>query len=147
VDLGLLADLPDRYWNVPYAGERAPGRAPRGDLTRGANCQLWAYDVLAHFGLVVPDLRSDELWHDTSATRRVDVPEPLDLVLYNARDDPYGAHVGLWAGEGVAHLCKEVGRPAVWHEREFAARPRYAVRIGFKRPALRAGSPMPRQSR
>lgn len=123
---------------MPYAGERVPGQVPRGDLARGANCQLWAYEVLARFGLVVPDLRSDELWHDTSATMRVDVPQPPDLVLYNGRHDPYGAHVGLWTGEGVAHLCKEGGRPAVWHEHEFTARPRYAVRVGFKRAMVRA---------
>lgn len=86
----------------------------------------------------MPDFRSDTLWHDTSATQRVDSPDALDLVLYNGGYEPYGAHVGLWTGDAVAHLCKEVGRPAVWAQREFDARPRYAVRIGFKRPTLRS---------
>ena len=35
----------------------------------------------------------------------------------------------------VAHLCKEVGRPAVWPLDEFAARPRYRVLVGMKRVA------------
>ena len=63
--------------------------------------------------------------------------EVLDLVLFNRSEDPYGAHVGLWTGEAVAHLCEEVGHPVVWHQSEFDARERYAVRVGFKRPAAR----------
>ncbi len=94
--------------------------------------------MLAHFGFVMPDLRSDELWHDTKSTDTVSTPQDLDLVLYNGDEDPHGAHVGLWVGGAVAHLCKEVGHPAVWPQSEFDARPRYAVRIGFKRPTARA---------
>jgi hypothetical protein len=110
---------------------------PRNELRHGANCQLWAYEVLDYFGFVLPDLRSDDLWHDTSATQHVDSPLPLDLVLYKGNDDPYGAHVGLWTGDAIAHLCKEVGLPTVWDQSKFAARARYAVRIGFKRPTVR----------
>lgn len=137
VNLGGLAHLPPWYWDVLYVGSRIPGAVPRGELHKGANCQLWAYEVLGHFGFVVPDLRSDDLWFDTSATQHVENPEPLDLVLYKGDEEPYGAHVGLWTGDGVAHLCKEVGRPVVWPQFEFDARPRYACRIGFKRPILR----------
>jgi hypothetical protein len=137
VDLGPLADLPRWYWQVPYVGERFPGSVPRTELGQGANCQLWAYEVLGYFGFGMPDFRSDDLWHDTSATQHVDSPLPLDLVLYKGDDDPYGAHVGLWTGDAVAHLCKEVGLPTVWDQSKFEARARYAVRIGFKRPILR----------
>jgi hypothetical protein len=133
VGVGPLAELPDWYWDVPYDGSCAPGVTDLADLRHGANCQVWAYGVLAWFGLEVPMLRSDELWNDVSATRRVDIPEPLDLVLYNHVDDPFGAHVGLWTGAGVAHLCREVGRPVVWSESEIMSRPRYATRIGIKR--------------
>jgi hypothetical protein len=103
-------------------------------MRQGANCQLWAYEVLASFGFVIPDLRSDDLWHDAQATELVDDPEPLDLVLYNGSKEPYGAHVGIWTGDAVAHLCLEVGRPTVWSPTEFATRSRYSTRIGFKRP-------------
>ncbi len=134
MDLGPLAALPDWYWDVPYVAARFPGAVPRGQLALGANCQLWAYEVLDYLGLAVPNYRSDELWYDTSATRRVEDPQPLDLVLYNGNDDPYGAHVGLWTDDGVAHLCAELGSPTVWPQPEFDARPRYTVRLGFKRP-------------
>ena len=137
VSLGPLLELPTQYWDVPYAAARRPGSVPRGEVHRGANCQLWAYEVLAWFGVTMPDLRSDELWRDTTSTQHVREPEALDLVLYNTDCDPYGAHVGLWTGDAVAHLCQEVGRPRVWPQSDFDARPRYATRIGFKRPLLR----------
>ncbi|MDQ1375650.1 MAG: hypothetical protein QOJ09_2988, partial [Actinomycetota bacterium] len=77
------------------------------------------------------------LWYDTAWTQVVGVPQALDLVLYSGHEDPYGAHVGLWTGHAIAHLCKEIGRPVIWPQAEFDARPRYAVRIGFKRPTVR----------
>lgn len=135
--LGSLLDLPAQYWEVPYVAARYPGSVPRGDVHRGANCQLWAYEVLAWFGFAMPDLRSDDLWNDTTSTRHVSKPEALDLVLYSADGNPHGAHVGLWTGHAVAHLCHEVGRPSVWAQSDFDARPRYAVQIGFKRPVRR----------
>lgn len=104
------------------------------NLEEGANCQLFAYEVLRHFGLAAPALRSSELWADTQTTARVLVAQPLDLVLFNATEDAYGAHVGVWVNEGrVLHLCAEIGRPAVWETTEFAARERYRVLIGNKR--------------
>ena len=138
VDLGPLASLPEWYWTVPYEGSRFPRNVSRGDLQSGANCQLWAFEVLSWFGYVMADLRSDELWRDTVWSARVDDPEPLDLVLYNDHDEPYGAHVGVWTGSAVAHLAFEAGRPTVWTHAEFEARPRYSTRIGFKRPQVRS---------
>lgn len=136
----MLDSLPDWYWDVPYVGGRYPGAVARGELRSGANCQLWAYEVLEHCGWSIPDLRSDDLWHDTVATERVDTPQPLDLVLYNPTVEPWGAHVGLVVDAGVAHLCREVGTPVIWSEAEFGARAEYAVRIGFKRPTRRTTS-------
>jgi hypothetical protein len=84
-----------------------------------------------------------ELWHDRQATRTVDHPRPLDLVLLNATHDPFGAHMGVWmAPDEVFHLNAEIAMPAVWTFDAFASRPRYAALIGFKRvTARRAHSP------
>jgi len=92
-----------------------------------------AYGVLGLFGLVCPPLRSSELWRrDVRVV--VEQPRPLDLLLINAIEDSYGAHVGLWMAPGeVLHLSKEVGSPVVWPLEEFARRPRYATIVGFKR--------------
>jgi hypothetical protein len=131
----LLKDLPPALWDVPYDAARYPGTVAPGDLAGGANCQVFAYAVLAHFGFRIPDLRSDELWRDTDATRVVLEPQPLDLVLFHDRLQAWGAHVGVVCSDTeVVHLCKEVGRPAVWTFAQFAATPRYANLIGFKRP-------------
>lgn len=132
-----MIELPDTFWEVRYVGARypgSPGVRARPGLDEGANCQLFAYEVLRHFGLAPPELRSSELWSDTLTTQRVSVPRPLDLVLVNTTPDPWGAHVGVWAGDDqVLHLCAEVGRPALWSLEMFAARPSYRALVGFKR--------------
>lgn len=131
----LVKDLPAWFWDVPYDGARYPGAVPRGELALGANCQLFAYEVLAQFGFAIPDLRSAELWRDTDATRVVLEPQPLDLVLFHDREQAWGAHVGLVCSDTeVVHLSQDVGRPAVWTFAQFAATPRFANLIGFKRP-------------
>ncbi|BDH13547.1 cell wall hydrolase [Streptomyces hygroscopicus] len=153
--------LPEALRKVTYSGARHPGArtpecpshpphgtadAPGGgapdtvaDLADGANCQRYAYAVLRHFGLLIPPLRSAELWADARSTRRADPPQPLDLVLFDGgpvdgRPPGYGAHVGVHLGpDQVLHLCREAGRPAVWRYADFAARPRYGRFLGAKR--------------
>ena len=140
----LTARLPPEIWATPYVGRRFPGSravTERPGLAEGANCQLFAYEVLGHFALHVPAWRSSDLWADTRHTERVPVARPLDLALFNAGDDPWGAHVGVAVGEDrILHLCAEVGRPAVWSLGEFARRERYCTRLGFKRVLPEGGS-------
>ncbi|MEU8588045.1 hydrolase [Streptomyces sp. NPDC048664] len=142
----LLARLPSAFWSVPHVAARFPGSRDvreRPGLAAGANCQVFAYAVLRHFGLAAPALRSSDLWTDTRSTVRVgaDAARPLDLMLFNAGDDAYGAHVGVRAGEGrVLHLCAEVGLPALWEDARFAERERYRVLVGVKRVTARHGS-------
>jgi hypothetical protein len=132
-----MIELPDSFWEVRYVGARYPGSPAvlaRPGLADGANCQLFAYEVLRHFGYDPPDLRSSELWDDTDSTQRVAVPRPLDLVLVNSSKDAWGAHVGVWADDDrVLHLCAETGRPALWGLAQFAARPSYRELVGYKR--------------
>jgi len=124
---------------VPYRGECFPAR----DIVAGANCQAFAYALLRHFGRAISDFRSSDLWDDVRETERVRDLEPLDLLLFNRTADPYGAHVGVWLGEGrVIHLAKRVGLPAVWPLERFAREPGYEVVIGAKRvrPCAAPGS-------
>lgn len=133
----LLARLPEWVWGTPYVGRRFPGSravAEKPGLAEGANCQLFAYEVLRHWAIDVPAWRSSDLWDDTELTERVAHARPLDLVLFNATDDAWGAHVGVVVGEGrVLHLSAEAGRPVVWGMADFATRDRYRTLIGFKR--------------
>ena len=132
-----MIELPDAFWEVRYVGVRYPGSPAvrkRPGLTDGANCQLFAYEVLRHFGLHPPDLRPSELWSDTLYTRHVTVPRPLDLVFHNPTRDPWGAHIGLYSPpDHVLHLCPEAGRPTLWPLPTFATHPRYQTLLGYKR--------------
>jgi len=128
----LLATLPARFRAVRYDGEKIPDG--NHDLSGGANCQRYAFAVLAHFGIDLPPWRSSELWGDEALTEAVTVFEPLDLLLFNRTEEPFGAHVAVYAGEGQAlHLAKSVGQPVLWSLAEFAERPEYRVLIGGKR--------------
>jgi hypothetical protein len=135
--------LPAGFRTVPYVGARFPGSPAeprRPGLADGANCQLFAYEVLKLFGLDPPALRSSELWADMASTSRVVTVQPLDLILVNATGDPWGAHVGVWIDDDqILHLCAEIGRPAVWRMDDFAARPRYRTLVGIKRVVRRTG--------
>jgi lipoprotein Spr len=124
--------IPESFWLVRYNGRQIPGND--ADLTRGANCQLFAYQVLAQNGFVAPAFRSSELWTDAVHTERVTRLEPLDLLLFNRKQESYGAHVAVYLGEDQAvHLAREAGVPEIWQLAKFAADPRYHIFIGAKR--------------
>jgi hypothetical protein len=130
----VLAALPPEFLQVRFSERLIPGRQPELGLTAGSNCQRYAYSVLRVFGLSVPDLRSSDLWADEELLATVSEPEPLDLALFAAIPEPWGAHVGVYlGGAAVLHLCKEIGVPVVWDFKDFAERDRYASLIGFKR--------------
>jgi hypothetical protein len=121
---------------APYRYEAHPQAPGLGGLVCGANCQRYAYAVLALFGLRVPPHRSSELWEDQSLEHpdRVNA-EDLDLVLFNDSDDAWGAHVAIVMGDQLLHLCAEEGRPAIWSWTDFARRPRYEYVVGLVRAA------------
>ena len=126
--------VPEGFLDIPYVGRRHPGAPDDGDLRAGANCQRFAYALLAHFGRVVPPLRSSDLWEDTTHTRRVQTLQPLDLLLWSRDGAAWGAHVGVYLGDGHAvHLCRAVGIPAIWPLSRFEETPRYRVLLGAKR--------------
>ncbi len=120
---------------VPYVGKEHPLASTSGPIGAGANCQRYAYAVLAQFGLLVLAVRSSELWTDSRITH---VPggdaRPLDLVLFNEGPSVFGAHVGVhMAADQVLHLCAEVGRPVVWAYADFANRVRHRRLLGSVR--------------
>ena len=132
-DTDIVDQLPAHFWTVRYDGEVTPKNAPTR-MEANANCLVYAYAVLSHFGRGVPPFWSSELWADVSCTRIVDAPAPLDLLLFAAEPVAYAAHLGVYVGDGrVLHLCKEVGEPTVWPLAEFAARDRYQTLVGIKR--------------
>lgn len=128
------SDIPARFWSVGYDGTRIPGDETP-DLTLGANCQVFAYALLRHFGRALPPFRSSELWDDTTHTLVVSEPfEALDLLLFNATPEAWGAHMAVsLGGDQAIHLSQRVGRPVVWTLDRFAEEADYRVLVGAKR--------------
>lgn len=129
-----MLEIPEYFRHVSYNGAHYPGSPNTCGLEGGANCQQFAYELLRHFGLAIPDLRSRELWEDEVLTKRVKSLQALDLLLWNKTSDPYGAHVGVYLGNGhVIHLSKENGHPVIETLAQFPQNPLYRVFIGAKR--------------
>ena len=127
-----MLELPPHFRDVPYNAAHYPGNA--AGLREGANCQHFAFELLRHFGLSVPDFRSSELWEDEVYSEHVAELAPLDLLLWNHVPEAYGAHVGVFVGSGKAvHLAKAQGRPVIWPLRAFTETERYRYYLGAKR--------------
>ena len=127
-------EIPNQFYKVRYDGKCYPGAPGVRGLTRGANCQHYAYEFVRAFGYAIPDLRSSGLWADAAHTATVEQPEPFDLVLLNGKPAPWGAHVGVYLGQRlVLHLCKKIGIPAIECIESLMQRPKYRYLIGFKR--------------
>jgi cell wall-associated NlpC family hydrolase len=134
-----VIEIPARFFEVPYDGSCIPDESRAVRLKDGANCQVFAYELLRHFGLRPPLLRSSELWSDAASTEVVAGElEPLDLLLFNSTPEAYGAHVAVYVGDGRAiHLSRRVGRPAVCTIEELMATPEHRCLIGAKRVRAR----------
>jgi cell wall-associated NlpC family hydrolase len=137
--------IPDGLWDVPYNGKCFPGAPGVRGLDGGANCRLFAYQLLRHNGFAVGDLRSSELWDDAEYTALVDEAlAPGDVLLFHSKPQAWGAHVAVYLGKGRAiHLSRRVGRPAIWTLAEFAADSLYSYFIGAKRPTRRESPARP----
>ena len=127
-------DIPDRFNTVAYVSSRTPEVSDPENLDAGANCQLYAYELLRHFGKIVPDFRSSEQWEDSTFSITVNELKPLDLMFYNDEPKAYGAHVGVYVGNSlVLHLSKENGTPKIEKHTELMKNKKYTVFVGAKR--------------
>ena len=100
----VLSTLPPEFLEVSFSERMIPGRQPELGLSEGSNCQRYAYAVLRHFGLSVPDHRSSELWADEEFLTTVSDPEPLDLVLFSAGPNPWVLTSACTSAEGRSSI-------------------------------------------
>ena len=125
--------LPASFFTVKYNGSAFPGSD--NSVQNEANCQQFAYDVLKYFGYEIGNLRSDELSNDTVYTKKSETLQPLDLILVNKEDNPYGAHVGICIAEDkILHLTKKIGYPVVQSLSDLQTEPKYKYLNGIKSP-------------
>ncbi len=127
--------LPEWLMNTSYNGRIIPNGKTHDIASTGANCQVFAYQLLRHYDLVVPDFRSSELWEDVEFSEIIQENyEPLDVLFFSPTKEAYGAHIAVCIGEGQAvHLSKSVGKPIVWEIATFLQYPKYRVLLGGKR--------------
>jgi murein DD-endopeptidase / murein LD-carboxypeptidase len=135
LDLSLSPiTIPERFQNVVYDPKCHPGAPGVRGVERGANCQQYAYEFVRAFGFIIPDLRSSDLWADIVSTQYSNQPKRFDVVLVHNAPDPWGAHVGVYLGNGhVLHLSKEIGAPAIESLQSMMRRAQYGYLIRFKR--------------
>ena len=126
--------IPERFRKVLYDPKRYPGASGVQGIEGGANCQQYAYEFVRAFGFTIPDFRSSDLWADTAHTRLSKRPKPFDLVLAHNAPIVWGAHVGVYLGNGlVLHLSKKIGSPAIESVQSMMRRAEYRYLLGFKR--------------
>lgn len=131
-----MISIPAYFFDIPYKGAGYPGSPKLVDFKQGANCQVFVYQLLQHFGYpALPDFRSSELWEDELYTEKVAVVEPFDILFWNTTATAWGAHIGLaLEGQQAIHLSRANGKAVVWPLEQFLEKENYAVFVGAKRP-------------
>lgn len=130
----IAITIPQIFYEVTYQSKRIPGVPNQEDLSLGANCQVFAYELLHVNGVKVPNVRSSELWADTQFSFVPDRFKALDLMLYNATPQAYGAHVAVYIGAGnVMHLSLKNYKAQIIAHSEMLTQAEYAIFIGAKR--------------
>ena len=127
-------NIPKKYFNIKYTSSRIPGVKNQLNLTLGANCQVFAYALLKENGITIPNFRSSHLWEDDIYTEKVTKFKPFDLMLYSIAGDAYGAHVGLYIGEGkIIHLSADNVYAEIISHEDMLKNEKYSFFIGAKR--------------
>jgi len=109
------------------------------DRRHGLIRRWTATDAAAHDGARLGELidhenTASDLWADTAHTRLSKRPKPFDLVLAHNAPIVWGAHVGVYLGNGlVLHLSKKIGSPAIESVQSMMHRAEYRYLLGFKR--------------
>lgn len=130
----MAIEIPAYFFEVRYNGAAHPLADAEG-LSRGANCQRFAFALLEHFGFEIAPMRSSELYEDRTFTRMVFDKRALDILMFNRNGK--AAHVAVCLGEDRAiHLAKAIRRPVIWNLAEFIEH--YRVLVALKRPIRRA---------
>lgn len=121
--------------DIQYNGRIIPNGQTHDIVNTGANCQVFAYQLLRYNELVVPDFRSSELWEDAEFSELITENfHSLDLLFFHKKEEAYGAHIAVYLGENRAiHLSRKNGIPVVWEIATFLEQPAYSFLLGGKR--------------
>ncbi|MCP4442701.1 MAG: cell wall hydrolase [Aureispira sp.] len=134
MEIGTI-EVPTWMMDIKYNFKVIPNGELHDLIKTGANCQVFAYYLLRYHNRVVPDLRSSELWDDTTFSEQVPEDyEPLDILFFHKKKDAYGAHLAVFIGDNKAvHNSKKIGKPVIWNLETFSEKPEYKFLLGGKR--------------
>lgn len=132
----MSIEIPNYFFEIPYKGSCYPGAPQLGDFKDGANCQVFVYQLLAHFGYpLLPDFRSSDLWEDSIYTSPTTAIQAFDILFWNKTSTAWGAHIGLALDANqVIHLSRENGSAVIWPLERFLEKTPYKFFLGAKRP-------------
>jgi len=127
--------LPKWLMDIQYNGRIIPNGETHDIVTTGANCQVFAFQLLRFNELIVPDFRSSELWEDVEFSELVTEDfRPLDLLFFHRKEEAYGAHIAVYMGENKAiHLSRKNRTPVIWSIETFLEQAAYPFLLGGKR--------------
>jgi len=127
--------FPERYMDIVYNPSIVPDKKEKNIINTGANCQVYAYELLRYNNKNIPDYRSKELWEDTIYSNIVSWEyELLDVLFFNKENNPYGAHLGVYIWDNkVLHNSKDIWKPAIFELDDFLRKEKYQFCIWAKR--------------
>jgi len=129
-----MMNVPKIFLNINYNSAVKPQSSYSKDLVDGANCQIFVYSILRFYKYEIPDLKSSELWDDELFTCKVNEYQDFDILLYNNKNNAWGAHLALFIGDNkVIHLSKAVGKPETIDYQKLRERETYKYLLGGKR--------------
>lgn len=126
--------LPDWFMDIIYNPKIFPNWELHDCKKNGANCQVYAYEILRLNWKNVPDLRSSEMWVDNKFSFEVHNYEELDLIFFNNSSESYWAHVWLYIWDNkVLHNTNKTGWVEIWNLEQFKNYEDYQFILWWKR--------------
>lgn len=127
--------FPERYMDIVYNPSIVPDKKEKNIINTGANCQVYAYELLRFNNKNIPDYRSRELWEDTIYSNIVSWEyQPLDILFFNKELNPYGAHLGIYIWDNkVLHNSKDIWKSSIFELNNFKEIGKYKICIWAKR--------------
>jgi lipoprotein Spr len=121
--------------DIRYNSSIIPDWNKKDIIHTGANCQVYAYEILRFNNKNIPDYRSSELWEDTLYSSIVSSEyHPWDILFFNKNNDPYGAHLGIYLWDNkILHNSKDIWKPAISELNDFKKIEKYKCLIWAKR--------------
>lgn len=126
--------IPDWFMEIKYNPKIFPNWKIHDYKKDGANCQVFAYEILRLNWKNIPDLRSSEMWEDAYFSKEVDSYIPWDLLFFSSNNQSWWAHVWLYIWNNkVIHNTNKTWWVEIWDLEDFKQYEEYKNLLWWKR--------------